>query len=109
MLGAFGDLRCLDLAESGAGEKLVMETRPEIILHCAALANIDLARGAPEPAKTNLRTAIDLNPRNVADCHFCSHCSEGNYMRYLVMAVFIYHIPWDIFPSVLIEVNINIG
>ncbi len=44
-------LHCLDLAEPGVAEKLVFKTRPEIILHCAALANIDQAEQNPELAQ----------------------------------------------------------
>ena len=43
-------LRTLDLAQPGAAEALVAETHPEIVLHCAALANIDQAEANPQLA-----------------------------------------------------------
>jgi dTDP-4-dehydrorhamnose reductase len=36
-----------DLTQPGAAKKLIAETRPEIVIHCAALANIDQAESNP--------------------------------------------------------------
>jgi dTDP-4-dehydrorhamnose reductase len=44
-------LHCLDLAQAGAADKLVAETHPELILHCAALANVDQAESNPALAQ----------------------------------------------------------
>ena len=45
------ELRQVDLAQPGAAQHLVEEIRPEIVLHCAALANIDQAESQPELAQ----------------------------------------------------------
>ena len=41
------EVRQVDLAQPGAAEKLIAEVQPEIVLHCAALANIDQAESHP--------------------------------------------------------------
>jgi dTDP-4-dehydrorhamnose reductase len=43
-------LRMLDLAQPGAAAKLIDEVHPEIVLHCAAMANIDQAEANPQAA-----------------------------------------------------------
>lgn len=40
----------LDLSENGAVEKLVQQVQPEVVLHCAALANVDQCEVEPELA-----------------------------------------------------------
>ncbi len=45
--GAPFEVRQVDLAQPGAAEKLISEVKPEIVLHCAALANIDQAESHP--------------------------------------------------------------
>jgi dTDP-4-dehydrorhamnose reductase len=45
------ELRQVDLAQPDAAQKLVAELRPEIVLHCAALANIDRAESHPALAQ----------------------------------------------------------
>jgi dTDP-4-dehydrorhamnose reductase len=45
------ELRSVDLAQTGAAQKLVAELQPEIVLHCAALANIDQAESRPALAQ----------------------------------------------------------
>lgn len=45
------EVRQLDLAQPGAAAQLLAEVRPEIVLHCAALANIDQAESNPALAE----------------------------------------------------------
>jgi dTDP-4-dehydrorhamnose reductase len=45
------ELRQVDLAQPGAAARLVADVRPEIVLHCAALANIDQAESSPALAE----------------------------------------------------------
>ncbi len=45
------ELRQADLAQPGAAARLLAEVRPEIVLHCAALANIDQAESNPALAE----------------------------------------------------------
>ena len=45
------ELRAVDLAQPGAAQRLIAEVQPELVLHCAALANIDLAESQPALAR----------------------------------------------------------
>jgi dTDP-4-dehydrorhamnose reductase len=45
------ELRRLDLSQPGVGARLVAETRPDLVLHCAALANLELAEQRPDLAR----------------------------------------------------------
>ena len=40
-----------DLADAGEGTRLLEKTRPDVLLHCAALANIDACEAQPELAE----------------------------------------------------------
>lgn len=44
-------LRQIDLAQPQAASRLIAEVRPDVVLHCAALANIDQAESNPELAE----------------------------------------------------------
>jgi dTDP-4-dehydrorhamnose reductase len=45
------ELRQVDLAQPGSAARLMDEVRPDIVLHCAAQANIDAAEGDPVMAE----------------------------------------------------------
>lgn len=55
----------VDLSEKGAVEKLVQQVRPEVVLHCAALANVDQCEDEPELA---LRLNAELPGELAAVC-----------------------------------------
>lgn len=53
-----------DLAQPGAGRKLLEETRPDVLVHCAAMANVDACDLQPDLAY-RLNAAL---PEDLAEC-----------------------------------------
>lgn len=45
------EMRTVDLAKKGAARRLIADVRPDLLVHCAALANIDQAESQPELAQ----------------------------------------------------------
>ena len=48
-------------------------------------------------------------PRYVFNGRFCCHCAVGHNLRYLVFAVFFYHVINHLLAAFVVEVGINIG
>lgn len=55
----------IDLSEKGAVEKLLQQVQPEVVLHCAALANVDQCEVEPELAA---RVNAELPGELAAEC-----------------------------------------
>jgi len=45
------DVCCLDLAEKGAAEDLIVQKKPDVVIHCAAATNVDECEREPEMAQ----------------------------------------------------------
>jgi dTDP-4-dehydrorhamnose reductase len=55
--GAPFEMICADLQEKGAVERVLDQARPEWLIHCAALANLDACEAEPELAR-NLNASL---------------------------------------------------
>jgi tetratricopeptide (TPR) repeat protein len=73
------DLKDIDKAEATANRAIAIG--PKMSEAYAMLANIDFVRGSGEQARANLRTAIEMNPRNVSNylALEASYKKEGNW------------------------------
>ncbi|MBN2556286.1 MAG: SDR family oxidoreductase [Anaerolineales bacterium] len=66
---------CVDLAEQGAAEDLILKKKPEVVIHCAAATNVDACEREPEMAQ---RLNADMT-RDVAR----ASRSAGSYMIHI--------------------------
>lgn len=55
----------VDLAEAGAAEALVARERPDLVLHCAALTDVDACEARPDAAR---RANVEATARVAAAC-----------------------------------------